>query len=412
MVTIAKHRTQHPNSSGVSPAAPFFHPKLTINQPNDPFEQQADAMAAQVMRMPGNDQSQSFFPAKPSIQKKCSHCEQEERLQKKSDSNGGGMNVPSSVHEVIGSSGQSLDAGTRNFMESRFGYDFTNVQIHNDSLAHQSSSDIQAKAYTHANHIAFASGQYQPQTNSGRELLAHELTHVIQQQGTSPALVSREVDDSSVCSNKVDTAALPEPLIFIELADMMAGAHLSMAILKLKLDMTTTSGIPSGETFDAYQNRFGDPQKVKGKFKDRFFGSLHDNMVDAQISEMKSLIKMLERVQSILDKGISYQCMGTSARKFGGVTFSKCKTDVIAKASGGLHAIMICPDFWSTTSDHGIVIIHELFHIAFGFGDHDKAPFAQTSTERLTEPQCYAGFVADVNKVNEGDISCPAIVKP
>jgi len=65
-------------------------------------------------------------------------------------------------------------------MESRFGHEFGNVQIHDDSLAHQSAKEINALAYTHGNHIAFKEGQYQPHSPSGKQLLAHELAHVVQ----------------------------------------------------------------------------------------------------------------------------------------------------------------------------------------------------------------------------------------
>ncbi len=85
--------------------------------------------------------------------------------------------------------------GTRTFMERRFGQDFGHVQIHNDGFAHQSSADIQAKAYTHGNHIAFGAGQYQPQSDAGRHLLAHELTHVVQQgSGERQSSIQRQAD--------------------------------------------------------------------------------------------------------------------------------------------------------------------------------------------------------------------------
>lgn len=80
----------------------------------------------------------------------------------------GAMNAPAVVHDAISCGGQPLDAGTKDFMESRFGCDFGNVQIHNDSLAHQSSADINALAYTCGNHVVFGTGQYQPNTNSGK----------------------------------------------------------------------------------------------------------------------------------------------------------------------------------------------------------------------------------------------------
>jgi hypothetical protein len=164
---------------------PLIQPKFTVGQPNDVYEQEADAQADRVMRMPVGDQP--FFSAKPAsvsrLQRKCSHCEEEEnKLQMKGESaSGTATTAPPAVNDVIHSPGQSLDVGTKHFMESRFGYDFGNVQIHNDSLAHQSSSDIHALAYTYGNHVAFGAGQYQPNTLSGRQLLAHELTHVIQQ---------------------------------------------------------------------------------------------------------------------------------------------------------------------------------------------------------------------------------------
>ena len=103
------------------------------------------------------------------------------RLFRKPGNHNNNLIAPSIVNDVINTRGQSLEAGTKNFMEARFGYDFENVQIHDDSLAHKSSAAINALAYTHGRHIVFAEGQYQPASNSGKQLLAHELAHVVQQ---------------------------------------------------------------------------------------------------------------------------------------------------------------------------------------------------------------------------------------
>lgn len=92
-------------------------------------------------------------------------------------------NIPSSVANTISSPGRSMDSPTRSFMESRFGRDFSGVRIHTGPSAAQSARDINAKAYTAGNHIAFDDGQYQPNTVGGRHLLAHELAHTVQQQG-------------------------------------------------------------------------------------------------------------------------------------------------------------------------------------------------------------------------------------
>lgn len=80
------------------------------------------------------------------------------------------------------SSGQPLDPTTRGFMESRFGHDFTNVRVHADARAAESASAVDARAFTVNRDIVFGAGQYEPQTKPGRHLLAHELTHVVQQQ--------------------------------------------------------------------------------------------------------------------------------------------------------------------------------------------------------------------------------------
>jgi len=95
---------------------PLIQPKLTINQPNDIYEQEADAVAERVMRMPATKTETAFFQPKPvsvtPVQKKCASCEEEEKLQMKTEQGNGNGNVlvaPSLVHEVISSSGKPLE---------------------------------------------------------------------------------------------------------------------------------------------------------------------------------------------------------------------------------------------------------------------------------------------------------------
>jgi hypothetical protein len=89
--------------------------------------------------------------------------------------------APSLVREVLNSPGQALDTGTRAFMEPRFGFDFSSVRVHNDEAAAKAARAVSANAYTSGNHIAFGDEKYAPTTRNGQSLLAHELTHVIQQ---------------------------------------------------------------------------------------------------------------------------------------------------------------------------------------------------------------------------------------
>lgn len=85
------------------------------------------------------------------------------------------------IHEVLHSHGQPLDSATRVFMESRFGHDFSQVRVHTDARAAESAQGVGALAYTVGRDMVFGSGQYAPRTITGSRLLAHELTHTLQQ---------------------------------------------------------------------------------------------------------------------------------------------------------------------------------------------------------------------------------------
>lgn len=91
------------------------------------------------------------------------------------------MMAPPLIHEVLRSPGQPLDAKTRAFMEPRFGHDFSKVRIHTDRRSAESAQAINALAYTVGQRIVFGAGQYNPETSVGQHLLAHELTHTVQQ---------------------------------------------------------------------------------------------------------------------------------------------------------------------------------------------------------------------------------------
>ncbi|HTX76021.1 MAG TPA: DUF4157 domain-containing protein [Terracidiphilus sp.] len=92
--------------------------------------------------------------------------------------------VPASVAETLHAPGAALDPASRQFMESRFGYDFSSVRIHTDPSAAESASAIHARAYTLGHHVVFAPGAYEPHSADGARLLAHELAHVVQQAGS------------------------------------------------------------------------------------------------------------------------------------------------------------------------------------------------------------------------------------
>lgn len=119
-----------------------------------------------------------------------------------------GQSAPAIVHEVLRSPGQPLERGVRSFFEQRFGHEFSRVRVHTDERAAASAAAVNARAYTVGSSIVFGSGTYAPGSREGRQLLAHELTHVTQQQDASTAgdlKISNAAEDAEHAAG--DTAA-------------------------------------------------------------------------------------------------------------------------------------------------------------------------------------------------------------
>lgn len=173
--------------------------KLAIGSENDPLEHEADAMADNVMSMqilPSIENSKGN-----NIQRKCSQCEEEEKVQRKPfasfiqrKESANGVVANDVINSQINSSkgnGSAIDANTRSFMESRFGTTFSGVKIHTNDEAIHMNRELNAKAFTVGNDIYFNNTQYQPDSDSGKHLLAHELTHTLQQ-GYSAGLLQQK----------------------------------------------------------------------------------------------------------------------------------------------------------------------------------------------------------------------------
>ena len=175
--------------------------KLAIGSAHDPAEREADRVADTVMRMasPG---AETGGAVQPGI-----------TLQRRSDGGAGGVGeAPPIVHNVLSSPGRPLDAGTRGFMEPRFGTDLSHVRVHSDARAAESAQAVNATAYTVGNNVVFGRGAYAPGSDSGRRLLAHELAHVGQQGGTPNSshvvrrFTSAERGDIADLDSVIDTA--------------------------------------------------------------------------------------------------------------------------------------------------------------------------------------------------------------
>jgi hypothetical protein len=190
----------------------FFQAKLTVGQPNDKYEKEADAVANAVVNR--NSPAPALQQKEiGQIQRMCPECEKEkmgnvqqkqmpvkkdeELMQRKSDATA--ATASSSLSSRIESSsgkGTTMPAKTLSEMSTSFGQDFSHVNIHTDTNAVQMNKELNAQAFTHGSDIYFNNGKYNPESSGGRQLLAHELTHVVQQ-GSSiqPKKIQRTIGD-------------------------------------------------------------------------------------------------------------------------------------------------------------------------------------------------------------------------
>ncbi len=183
--------------------------KLTVGQPNDKYEQEADAMADKVIQRwampdvtrPSGRESQQTPTITPfninAAQRACAACEKEDKdhLQRKES---GEMTASPSVESRLSATkggGSPLSESTRSEMGAAIGADFSNVRIHTGGEAVQLSQDLSAHAFTHGSDVYFNSGKFSPHTEGGRHLLAHELVHTVQQ---GRASIQRKIEMNDV----------------------------------------------------------------------------------------------------------------------------------------------------------------------------------------------------------------------
>ncbi len=198
MATPGPHHREHPRLEHDFSRLPLYpsaagaiQTKIASSKPEDDYEQEADRISKQMIRMP-----------EPQLQRACTcggacpKCQTEqpergdERAQTARVGSGdrGQTDVPPIVTEVLRSPGQPIDPATRAFMEPRFGHDFSRVRVHTDTAANASARAVNARAYTVGHDIVFGTGQFAPASAEGTKLIAHELAHVVQQREGATAM--------------------------------------------------------------------------------------------------------------------------------------------------------------------------------------------------------------------------------
>jgi hypothetical protein len=211
--------------------------KLRINEPGDVYEQEADRVAEQVLAKPLHPHVSS---APPRIQRFTGQA------------SGHADTAPASVDQVLASPGRPLEAALRQDMEQRFGYDFSRVRVHAGAAAEQSARDVDAHAYTVGQSIVFDAGRFAPGTHEGRRLLAHELTHVVQQTGGSP-VISRE---ANIQRDSSEASPFPEPkdLVKAHLGDLVMKKYTRIAKRLVQIVATHPQPARYLQDFFAYAN--------------------------------------------------------------------------------------------------------------------------------------------------------------
>ncbi|GAA3630088.1 eCIS core domain-containing protein [Flavivirga jejuensis] len=229
-----RKRRKRPNlNTSIGDGGQFFpgvQKKLAVGQPGDAFEVEADKMADTVVSGTESGavqkkETEDEIQQKPlaesisSVQKKdmpaeeetVQKMEEEEAVQKKSTNvNTYATNGTETTLKQQKGMGNKMDTHTQNEMERGFGADFNKVNIHSDSTAEKLSSQLGAQAFTHGNDIYFNKGKYNPNSTEGKHLLAHELTHTIQQNGSKEQVnrAPEEANTSQTCEGKEDISDL------------------------------------------------------------------------------------------------------------------------------------------------------------------------------------------------------------
>lgn len=182
----------------VSAAEKMVQAKLTIGAPNDAYEQEADRVADQVMRMPEPGTSGADFPlggCGMEIQRQPLE-EEEELVQPKGESAGSAKISAAPSLQGLRGRGSALPGQSRAYFEPLFGSDFSSVRVHTGPDAETAATALKAKAFTAGTDIVFNKGNFAPEQSEGQKLLAHELTHVVQQaSGLEANLVQRDDEE-------------------------------------------------------------------------------------------------------------------------------------------------------------------------------------------------------------------------
>ncbi len=346
--------------------------KLTISQPGDRYEQEADRVADRVMAMPdpaGRQPEEEEEASAKLLQRQPEEEEEEEETVSPKAQPGGvpqvAPEVAANIHSLRGG-GRPLSPDTRAFFEPRFGHEFSRVRVHNDSKAADTATAVQAKAFTVGRDIVFGGGQYVPDSQGGRRLLAHELAHVVQQTNAS-RLRRFTVED---CDPKVNPKQNPKT---VEKAHKLA--------MKMLGDAISKSGKASDPIVIAAAKRY---------FK------IQLPAVTTADKENWAHVQQAIKTMKTADSDAQYECE-PEATWYNGL----CSSD----GAVSLWNIHLCPGWFDFTLQHqAAYLLHEWGH-KWGEGINrvfelycwEKGYSSQTADDLIEMPDAYMSFIYELS---------------
>jgi len=412
-LTVARARRQVRTALGGK-----LQPALKVGAPNDAFEQEADRIADAVTGRPVNgmlqrqasgettDEKPEALTAEANVQKPDGATEQEAEEQKNAqpgpaaeaekqpeetvqakDARGNTV-APAAITQVIRNHrgrGEPLPGPTRRFFESRLGTSFRRVRVHADATAARLNDALGARAFTVGHDVFFARGAYAPDSPSGRHLLAHELTHVLQQRRGLNRIQRRVIPERVNCFNNPGWTFFPQmgvsggvaAINVIQAAVNRAVALLDDAIAELEY---TRSRIQAGEPAawpvisDTVARALRRRLRLNPKRRRTWTGS-GPGTVEMAIRRFRNIRWILA------DNRMRYNCWEPG-----------CPAGVFARTNRGQYQIRLCRQFWERTLDaRAITLIHEGSHIFEGTKD---------SGHGIDSAYCLEQFICDLNTLN------------
>jgi Domain of unknown function (DUF4157) len=244
----------------------------------------------------------------------CRDCERT-RLQRKASGREVDVEAPPIVHDVLGRAGQPLDAPVRALLEPRFGRDFSGVRVHTDARAAASARAVGALAYTVGEQIAFDTGRYDPRSQAGQRLIAHELAHTVQQHGVGAVVAPRL---------EVGSADSPAEVEADRVADRVLAGWPAPALQASPTPLVQRQ--PRGTTGDAEPN-FDSPQQHGGRARATSFDAGRRGNAGVRMHVIRYLCECVGR-------NVTKTSASTHIRPGPGVTLEICNGRVTGRLTG------------------------------------------------------------------------------